>query len=43
MKTAMSNSEEEDHSFNVDQEASQKLRIQSTKLLIFYYENIMFG
>ncbi|MGS2746355.1 hypothetical protein ACVAMH_05460 [Bacillus zanthoxyli] len=43
MKIGMSNSEEEDNLFNVDQEASQKLRIQSTKLLIFCYENIIFG
>ncbi|PFL28696.1 hypothetical protein COJ16_28405 [Bacillus cereus] len=43
MKIGMSNSEEEDNLFNVDQEASQKLRIQSTKLVIFCYENIIFG
>lgn len=43
MKIGMSNSEEEDNLFNIDQEASQKLRIQSTKLLIFCYENIIFG
>ncbi|RWS39098.1 hypothetical protein EKA14_26245 [Bacillus mycoides] len=43
MKIGMSNSEEEDNLFNVDQEESQKLRIQSTRLLIFCYENIIFG
>ncbi|HFK1555866.1 hypothetical protein ACQVRF_15350 [Bacillus paranthracis] len=43
MKIGMSNGEEEDNLINVDQEASQKLRIQSTKLVIFCYENIIFG
>lgn len=43
MRIGMSNSEEEDNLFNVDQEESQKLRIQSTRLLIFCYENIIFG
>lgn len=43
MKIGMSNGEEEDNIFNVDQEASQKLRIQSTKLVIFRYENIILG
>lgn len=43
MKIGMSSGEEEDNLFNVEQEASQKLRIESTKLLIFCYENIIFG
>ncbi|MFJ1122356.1 hypothetical protein [Bacillus thuringiensis] len=43
MKIGMSNGEEEDNLFNVDQKASQKLCIQSTKLVIFCYENIIFG